>query len=315
MGGYIARRTLLTIPTLLGLSFLIFALASLAPGDPAYRRAARFAVGGDPTPEDVTMARHELRLDRPFLVQYRSWLAGALHADFGESFRGSRVWDEVRRAIPATFQLAASAFLFTLVLGIPLGVAAALLDGRWPDHVVRAASLISASIPGFFLAYVLVAVFAVHLDLLPVAGREGPASIVLPALVLAAGPTALVSRLLRSSLLEVLSEGYIATARAKGLGGTEAAISHGLPNAAIPVVTVLGGVLANLLEGAVVAEVIFAWPGLGWLAYNAITENDYPVVQATVVFAGFVFVTMNLLVDISYSIIDPRVRLGGKEMA
>jgi peptide/nickel transport system permease protein len=175
---------------------------------------------------------------------------------------------------------------------------------------MRLGALAGASIPGFFLAYLLIGVLATRLGLFPVAGRQGWSSLFLPALTLALGPTALTSRLLRSSLLEVLSEDYIRTASSKGLARPRVVFKHGLRNAAIPVVTVFGAVLGRLLEGAVIAEVIFAWPGLGQLTYEAVSQRDYPVVQGTVMLAGAAYLVINLLVDISYSYLDPRVRLG-----
>lgn len=311
MGGYATRRLLLAVPTLLGLSLLIFLLVKLAPGDPAEVVAARSAPGGEATPQQVAEVRRQLGLDRPVIVQYGRWLGGALHADLGRSYRGTGVSDMVRARLPATVQLALAAFLLSVLLGLPLGVVAAMLQGRWSDHVTRLVALVGASVPVFFFAYLLVDVFAVRLHLLPVAGRERPEAVLLPALTLAVGPTALVSRLLRSSLLDVLAEGYMETARAKGLAWARVVIGHGVRNAAIPVVTVLGGILARLLEGAVIVEVVFSWPGLGKLTFDALVERDYPVVQGVVMFAGAVFVAMNLMVDLSYSVLDPRVRLGG----
>jgi peptide/nickel transport system permease protein len=310
VGRYLARRLLIAIPTVFGLSLLVFALISLAPGDPAEELARRSAPGGEVTPEDVERARRELGLERPFLVQYGQWLKGAAQGDLGVSFaRRTPVRDEISQHLRATAELAGAAFLLTLCLALPLGTAAALRYRRLTDHLLRLFALVGASIPVFFLAYVLIGVFATRLGLLPVAGRQGLHSLVLPAVSVALLPTALVSRLLRSSLLEVLGEDYMRTARGKGLSPLHVVVVHALRNAAVPVVTVLGWIFGNLLEGAVVAEVIFAWPGLGQLTYEAIAQRDYPMVQGLVVLAGVVYVVVNLLVDLSYSILDARVRL------
>lgn len=311
MARYAARRVLLAVPALLGLSLLVFVLATLAPGDPAEVLAAKTAVGGQATEEEIALAQRELGLDRPFLVQYASWLGGAVRGDLGTSFSLNKpVSGELRQAFPATLQLAATAFLLSLLLAFPLGIVAALFHGRKWDHLLRGSSLLGASIPGFFLAYVLVFVFAVRLQLLPVAGKDGATSIILPALVVAVGPAAVVSRLLRASVLEVMGEGYITTARGKGLRDVAVVVDHAARNAAVPVVTVLGGVVAGLLEGSVIAETIFAWPGLGRLTLRALDQQDYPMVLGAVTYAAVVFVLLNLLVDLSYSVVNPRVRLG-----
>jgi len=308
---YAARRFLLAVPALLGLSFLVFVLATVAPGDPAEVLAAKTAVSGQATEEEIALAQRELKLDRPFLVQYGSWLGGAVRGDLGMSFSLNKpVTGELRQAFPATLQLAATAFLLSLLLAFPLGIIAALFHRRFLDHLLRGSSLVGASIPGFFLAYVLVFAFAVRFHLLPVAGNEGATSIILPALVVAIGPAAVVSRLLRASLLEVMGDGYIATARGKGLREIAVVVDHAVRNAAVPVVTVLGGVVAGLLEGSVIAETIFAWPGLGRLTLRALEQQDYPMVLGAVTYAAVVFVLMNLLVDLSYSVVNPRVRVG-----
>lgn len=310
-GAYVGRRLLLAVPTLLGLSFLTFLLGSLS-GDPAERIASRGLLPGEePTAAQVEAVRHELGFDRPVLVRYVEWLGDAATGDFGESLLGEfEVGDELRRAIPQTAALAVAAVVLLVVLAVPLGVIGALHHRRWPDHVIRVVALAGASVPGFFLAYLLVYVFSVRLHLLPVAGAEGLRSLVLPATVLALGPAALVSRLLRSSLLEVLGEPYIAAAQAKGLALVPTVVRHALCNAAIPVLTVVGTVFARLLEGAVVAEIVFARPGIGSLTYNAVASADYPMVQGAVLFSGVVFVVVNLLVDLSYAVVDPQVRLG-----
>lgn len=310
MGRYILRRLLIAIPTLLGLSLLIFTLVSNAPGDPAEELARRRDSRNEVSRADIERVRHEIGLDRPFVTQYVDWLGGALHGDLGTSFlRSTSVGHEIGLRVLASAQLAVTALAAILLLAVPLGLVAAMHHRKWPDHLLRLLSLAGASVPGFFLSYLLIILFATRLGLLPVAGREELASVVLPALTLAVGPTAVVSRLLRSSLLEVLSEDYMRTARSKGLGWLPAVLHHGLRNAAVPVVTYLGTVLGALLEGVVIVEVIFAWPGLGQLTVQSISGRDYPMIQGLVLFAGTVYVVMNLLVDLSYGLLDPRIRV------
>ena len=310
MGRYVIRRLVITAPTLLALSFLIFTLVSSAPGDPAEELARRLDSRNEVTPAAIEQVRHRIGLDRPFLLQYGDWLKGALHGDLGQSFvRQTSVAREIGQRVAASAELAGVAFVIILLVSVPLGVAAAMLHRHWADHVLRVLSLLGASVPGFFLSYLLIILFATRLGLLPVAGRQGFSSVLLPAFTVAVGPTAVVSHLLRSSLLEVFAEDYMRTALGKGLGQLSVVLRHALRNAAVPVVTYLGTVLGALLEGVVITEVIFAWPGLGQLLVESITGRDYPMIQGLVVFAGLVYIVMNLLVDLSYGLLDPRIRL------
>ncbi len=310
MSRYVLRRLLLAVPTLLGLSLIVFGLLHIAPGDPAEELAARRATGGQPTPAEIGEARADLGLDRPLVVQYGSYLSDAARGDLGTSFlRGTSVTHEILRRLPATAQLAVAALVLCTALGLPLGLFAAISHGRLADHVARIVSLVGASVPSYFVAYVAIGVFATRLGLVPVAGRSGASSLVLPALVLALGPTATLSRLLRSSMLEVAGEDFVRTGRAKGLPRRRVLAVHMLRNAALPTVTELGSVFGHLLTGAVIVEFIFAWPGLGRLTLEAVTQRDYPMIQGVILFAGAVFVLLNLLVDLTYPLIDPRVRL------
>jgi peptide/nickel transport system permease protein len=309
VGRYIGRRLLVAIPTLFALSFFIFVLVSAAPGDPAEEGARRLE-GAGVTPEVVERFRHELHLDRPFLTQYGYWLKDLATGDLGRSFSKRRpVTEIIKERISGTLQLTGAALAIVIVVSIPLGMLAALFYRRWPDHLLRVFALIFASMPGYFFAYLLIILLVTRLKLLPVAGRQGFESIIMPAFVVAAGPTAVISRLLRSSLLEVFGEDYIRTARSKGLGATLVVMRHGLRNAAIPIVTLLGGLIGALLEGVVITEFIFAWPGLGQLTFEAISQRDYPMIQAVVMLAGAIYIVVNLLVDISYGVLDPRIRL------
>ncbi len=312
MGRYVARRLLVAVPTLLGLSLLIFILISLAPGDPAEELTRQRFGSVEPTETDVARTRAELGLDRPAVEQYVSWLGGAITGDLGTGFnRGIAVSTEIWQAFRITLGLAILAVVLVMAVAIPLGIAAAMLHNRWPDHVLRFLTLVGASVPGFFLAYVLIYLFSVRLGWLPVAGRGGLDHMLLPAVTLAVVPTAIVSRLLRSSLLETFGENYVRAARAKGLSATAVVVRHGLRNGAIPVVTYLGTLLAGLLDGVLIAEFIFAWPGLGRLTLESIGARDYPMVQGIVLFGGALYVILNLAVDLSYRLLDPRIRLEG----
>jgi peptide/nickel transport system permease protein len=286
-------------------------LEALAPGDPAEQFARLHSTSGQVTPTDIASARHILGLDRPFVTQYVSWVGDAIHGDFGQSFTLEKpVASDIAGHFVATAELAAVAMGLTVVTAVPLGMLAAVRRGTWLDHVLRVGSLLVASFPGFFLAYLLIEVFATRLHLLPVAGRSTP-GLVLPAVTLAAGGIATASRLLRASLLEVMGEDYIRTARAKGLTVFQTVRRHALPGASLPVITVFGTLLGYLLAGSVIVETIFAWPGLGQLFEQAVTQRDYPTIEGLVALAGTVFLLLNLAVDLVYRRLDPRVRLAG----
>ena len=313
MARYAGRRLLVAVPTLLALSFLIFTLVSAAPGDPAEELARRLAGSEQPTNEEIESARRELHLDRPFLTQYGLWLKGFTTGDLGLSFSKKRpVTQVIGERVRGTAELASAAFLLIVVVSIPLGTLAAFFHRRWPDQLLRLGALVGASMPSYFFAYLLIIWLVTKARLLPVGGRGGLDSMVMPAVVLAVLPTAIVSRLLRSSLLEAFGEDYIRTARGKGLSEARVVVRHALRNAAIPVVTYLGTVLGYLLEGVIIAEFVFSWPGLGSLMFEAISQRDYPMIQAMVLLAGASYILINLLVDISYGALDPRVRLEGQ---
>lgn len=310
MARYAARRLVGAVPTLLLLSFLIFTLVSAAPGDPAEELARRLAGSEEPRPQDIEAARRELNLHRPFFTQYGMWLKGFTTGDLGLSFSKKRpVMQVIGERVRATAELTSAGFVLILVLAIPLGTVAAVFHRRWPDQLLRICALVGASMPGFFFAYLLIIWLVTRARLLPVGGRSGLDSLIMPAVVVAVLPAAIVSRLLRSSLLEVFGEDYIRTARSKGVSEFFVVARHALRNAAIPVVTYLGTVLGYLLEGVIITEFVFAWPGLGSLMFEAISQRDYPMIQAMVLLAGASYIFINLLVDISYGFLDPRVRL------
>jgi len=310
--AYAIRRSLLIIPTLLGISFLTFLLATVAPGNPADTLIRRLE-SRPPLPGELRAMEEELGLDRPFVVQYVSWVGDAATGDLGTSFatRGPVV-EELMRRIPFTLQLAVPAAILALLMALPVGVFCALRPNRLADQIVRVVSLASASLPSFWLALMLILVFAVHLSLVPVAGRGGLNTFVLPVLTLALEPAAVLARFTRSNMLQTLGEDYVRTARSKGLSEWVVVGSHAMRNAIIPAVTYFGSRLAGLVTGAVIVETIFVWPGIGRLAVDAVGERDYPMLQGIVLFVGVTFAVLNLLVDLSYGLIDPRIRLQRK---
>ncbi len=311
MRAYALRRLALLVPTLLGISLLAFALANLTPGDPAETYLRR-VLDQQPTPAQVAEAREELGLNRPFAVQYLDWVGHAVRGDLGVSYSTRRpVAEEIGHRIPFTLELALPAALLALAIAVPVGLISAVYRNRLPDQVVRVCSLAGASVPSFWLALLLIDLFAVKFSLLPVAGRQGPTSTFLPIFALALTPAAVLARFARSAMLETLGEDYVRTARAKGLPGWLVVGRHALRNSLIPVITAFGTILGHLLVGAVVIESIFIWPGLGKLAIDAILQRDYPMIQGLVLYSGATFVALNLLIDLSYTLLDPRIRLGG----
>lgn len=309
MTGYIARRVGYLVPTWLGIVFLAVVLGSLAPGDPAHDFFVR-TQGREPTAEELAETRRRFGLDKPLLSRYVEWVGDALQGDLGDSFStGRSVATEVASRFPATLQLALAGTGTALVIGMPIGVLAAMRRNSLWDHLTRASAMIGASVPSFALSLLLIIVFSVKLDLLPAIGRGGLDHLILPAIALGLGEAGVVARLLRSSLLEVLGEQYITTAHAKGLSNWRVIVSHGMRNALTTVVTHMGLLFSFLLSYSAIVEIIFVWPGIGRLAVDAIAERDYAVIQGFVVFAGTVVMLINLLVDLLYVWLDPRVDL------
>lgn len=310
MKGYLLRRLAYLVPVLLGISLLSFGLGRLAPGDPARDVLAR-TTGRQPTHREVVQERHRLGLDRPLPTQYVSWLGRAVHGDLGISYTtGEPVARAIGQTLPRTLELAGAALLLAVGVGVPLGVVAVARRRTWIDHLVRVLALTAASIPAFWLGYLLILLFAVRLHVLPSFGVGGLRHLVLPAVTLALFDLAMLARLARAAMLETLGEDYIRTARAKGLGENRVLIRHVLRTALMPLVTWIGITLGYLLGYSVVVETVFAWPGLGYAAVQAIQARDYPFVQAFALLMGIVFVALNLLVDLVYPWIDPRIRLG-----
>lgn len=314
--AYVVRRVALLIPTLLGVTLLAFFLATVAPGDPGEEFARRINAR-EPTPAEVAEVKKELGLDRPLRTQFVTWIADVARGDLGTSFSSRRpVTTEIVDRIPRTLELAIPATLLSLALAVPLGTLMALYRNRLADQCGRVLSLAGASMPSFWLALLLILGFAVHWDLLPVAGRDaGSVARILPIITLTLGPTAVLARFTRSSMLEVLGTDYVRTAKAKGLRRWRVVGSHALRNALIPIVTAFGNRVGDLLGGAVIVETIFVWPGMGRLMADAAGQRDYPVIQGIVLVSGAFVMLVNLLVDLSYSLIDARVRVGRRPVA
>ena len=307
MRAWLLTRLLSAAWVVLGVASLVFLLIHLVPGDPV-----EMMLGESAAAADRQALRETLGLDRPLLAQWLGFLGGALRGDLGLSLYSQQpVAALLLERLPATVELAAAALLVTLLVALPLGVLAALRRGSGWDTGAMGFSLLGVSIPNFWLGPLLVLLFSLWLGWLPVSGRDGPASVILPALTLGTGLAAVLSRMVRSSLLEVLGEDFIRTARAKGLAPLTVTLRHGLGNALLPVLTLLGLQLGALLGGAVVTETVFNWPGIGLLTIEAIQRRDYPVVQGCVLLIALGYVAVNLLTDLLYARADPRVRLGG----
>ncbi|MBI3107265.1 MAG: ABC transporter permease [Candidatus Rokubacteria bacterium] len=307
--AYLIRRLAQSILLLVGVTLVAFALLHLTPGDPA-----EMVLGENATPEQVAALRTRLGLDRPYPEQYVLYVGRLLRGDLGDSLFAQRpVLAYVLERMPATGRLALAAVALALLVGIPLGMLAAVRRESSLDYAARGLSLLAQSIPGMWLGLMLITVFAVWLRLLPAIGAETTWHLALPAVTLASYIVGLVVRLTRSSVLDVLFEDYVRTARAKGLAESAVLLRHVLRNALVPVVTVLGLQLGALLGGAVITEAVFAWPGLGSLVLQAISQRDYPVVQAVVLLSALTFVVINFVVDLLNLWLNPRLRLEGGE--
>jgi len=304
MGTYLVRRLLLTVPVLLGVTFIIFAMVRMIPGDPA-----QVIAGEQATRETVETVRRSLGLDRPLLLQYVHFLGDLVRGDMGRSTRSLRpVAQELADRFPNTIELTLAGMLVASLIGVVAGVVSATRQNRWPDTLSMVVALAGVSMPVFWLGLMLILLFSVKLGWLPPVGRGSWAQLILPALTLGAASAAILARMTRSSLLEVLRQDFITTARAKGLAQRAVIYKHALKNAMIPVVTVMGLQFGTLLSGAVLTETVFAWPGLGRLIVESILARDYPVVQGAVLLAALSFVFVNLVVDLLYSVLDPRIR-------
>ncbi|MBA2775585.1 MAG: ABC transporter permease [Chloroflexia bacterium] len=309
MVQFVLRRLLYLVPVWIGISLVAFLLANLAPGDPA-RLALQRALGRQPTGAETAAAREQMGLNDSPPVQYLNWLGNALTGDLGLSYRtGKPVLESLVERFPTTLQIAGGGLLLAIAIAIPLGVLAAVYRRGPIDHLSRVVALLGASMPSYWVAYLLILLFSVRLGMLPVAGSQTWQHAVMPALTLGIGGSASLMRLTRSEMLETLGQDYIRTARAKGLHSRTLLVRHALRNTMIPISTVLGMRFAGMLGGAVIVETIFSWPGIGKLVVDAIFDRDYPMIQGFVIFMGTAFLLINLIVDIGYGLIDPRIRL------
>lgn len=304
MARYLVRRLLLTIPVLLGVATLVFALIHLVPGDPA-----QAMLGEGASQEEVERLRRSLGLDRPLPAQYVAFLSGLVRGDLGTSFRyNTPVTEQIAARLGNTAVLACAAMGVAILFAIPLGIIAAVFRGRAPDHAAMTLALVGISMPNFWLGPLLAILFAVSLGWLPVSGSGSAAHLVLPAVTLGAALSAILARMTRASLLEELRELYVLAARARGLSGARAVLRHAFRNSLIPVVTIIGLQFGAVLTGTIITETIFAWPGLGRLLIQAINFRDYPLVQGCILFISVTYVMMNLLTDLTYGLLDPRIR-------
>ena len=312
MFAYVVRRILATVPVMAVVALFVFALLHLSPGDPA-----AIIAGDTATVADIARIHRALGLDEPLYVQFASWVWHLLHGDLGMSiFTNLPVSTLIMQRVEPTVTLAVSTIFVSVLTAIPMGVLAASKAGSWIDRVVMIFSVLGFSVPVFVIAYVLIYVFAVRTDLLPVQGFVGIARgwwpflshLIMPTVALSMVFTALIARMTRASMLEVLAQDYIRTAKAKGLSSDQVLIGHALKNAAVPIVTVIGIGIALLITGVVVTETVFAIPGLGRLTVDAILRRDYPLIQGIILVFSAAYVLVNLLIDLSYTFFDPRIR-------
>jgi ABC-type dipeptide/oligopeptide/nickel transport system permease component len=305
MWRFLVRRLLLTIPVLLGVSTLVFALIHLVPGDPA-----QLMLGEGSTPQDVEQLRERLGLNRPLLVQYGDFMAGLARGDLGVSMRTQEpVMGELLARVPATAELALAAMAVALTLAIPLGIAAAVWRDTWIDHAAMTLALAGVSLPNFWLGPLMAIVFAVELGWLPVSGRGTWLHLVLPAITLGTGLAAILARMTRASLLDELREVYVLAAVARGASRARVVLGHAFRNSLIPIVTILGLQFGAVLTGSVITETIFAWPGVGRLLIQSIGARDYPLVQGCILLIAVTYTAMNVVTDLLYGLLDPRIRL------
>ncbi|MBV9734890.1 MAG: ABC transporter permease [Acidisphaera sp.] len=312
MLAYIVRRVLATIPVMAVVAMFVFSLLYIAPGDPA-----AIIAGDQATPADIVRIHAQLGLDRPFLVRFADWFWHVLNGDLGTSiFTNLPVTHLIAQRVEPTVSLMLLTMVLSIVIAVPMGVLAAWKQGSWIDRLIMVNAVIGFSVPVFVIGYVLAYIFALQLDWLPVQGFTSIShgfwpflkSLILPAVTLGGIYIALIARITRATMLEVLSQDYVRTAKSKGVGQYAVLFLHALKNAAVPIVTVIGLGVALLIGGAVVTETVFAIPGLGRLTVDAILRRDYPVIQGVVLLFSFAYVLVNLLVDLSYTFFDPRIR-------
>ena len=304
MSQFLLRRLVLTIPVLLGVATLVFALIHLVPGDPV-----QAMLGESASPQEMAQLRTRLGLDRPLLVQYVDFMKGAVSGNLGTSLRtGQPVTRAIAERLPATFELALAAMIVSVMVAIPLGILAAVRAGTLVDQAATALALAGISMPSFWLGPLLAIIFSVWLGWFPVAGRGTLANLSTICGSLCAPLAATIARMTRASVIEELRELYVLAARARGVSWTRAVVRHAFRNSLVPVVTVIGLQLGSVLTGAVITETIFAWPGVGRLLIQSINFRDYPAVQGCILLIAVTYVSTNLLVDVAYGFLDPRIR-------
>jgi peptide/nickel transport system permease protein len=301
---YIVKRILITIPVLLGVTFIIFTMMFFTPGDPAQLILGDFA-----TQEEVNALRAEMGLDDPFFIQYFRYLSGIFRGDLGNSFTTSLpVLTEIQSRLPVTIKISIFCMIFAMAIGIPFGIFSAIRQYSFFDNIAMVLALLGISMPNFWLALILILFFSVSLGLLPASGLYGALYYIMPVISISAASVATITRMTRSSMLEVVRQDYIRTARAKGKSETSIIFKHALKNALIPIITVIGIQFASALSGAVVNEQIFAIPGLGKLMVDAIKARNYPIIRGGVLIIAFMFSFLNLFIDLLYAFVDPRIR-------
>ncbi len=306
MLSYTVKRLAQTVFVLLGISLITFVLLQIVPGDPVALMLEKRA-----DPETIAKVRHELGLDLPYYVQYLNFLKGAVHLDFGTSYFTKEVVSvALIRCFKVTVKLACMSFVFAAIIGIPCGIFAAVKRGRGIDTVVMVLAIIGVSAPAFWVAIILQIVFGLKLNILPISGFDTAAAYILPSVALGARYAGNMARITRTSMLEVLNQDYIRTAKAKGASKWSVILKHALKNAMIPIVTLVGTDFGYMLTGSMLIEKVFSIPGIGKLAVDAMSNRDLPLLEGTVMYIAFVFVVVNLLVDISYAFLDPRIRYG-----
>jgi peptide/nickel transport system permease protein len=302
----LARRLTIAVPVLFGVTILVFGILHLIPGDPAQI----LLFGSRPTPQQIAQLRAQLGLDQPLPVQYLLYLGRLAHGDLGQSFITNRpVAEEIATRLPDTLQLTFAAMLVAVLIGMPVGIVGGVRPGSWADRLGSGFAVLGVAVPYFWFALILVLIFAVNLRLLPSLGEGSWNSLILPAVSLGWGLSAIIARLLRNNLVEIYRQPYMQVARAKGLSERMIMYRHALKNAMIPVVTILGLQFGNVLSGAVVVEVIFGRPGIGSYLVQAIQAKDIPAVQSIVLLIAVVYILINLVVDLVYGLLDPRIRL------
>ncbi|NOH15509.1 nickel ABC transporter permease [Clostridium cochlearium] len=309
---YLCKKLIHSIIILIGVSFIAFILGVLAPGDPALQILNKDGIN-QPTKKEIYALREDMGLNAPIVTQYTTWAKKAIKCDLGKSYITDQpVFDELIKRIPITFLISIFAVTIAVLFGIPLGVIMAVKNNSFIDNLGRIIALTFISIPGFWFSFILITIFSEKLKLLPTNGIDGLKSLIMPSFILASGNIGVIMRLTRATVLKELNKNYIITAESKGLSYKTIVIKHALLNSLLPVITLIGNYFAGILGGTAVIETIFAIPGMGSFAIEGIFNRDYPVIQGYVLFTGLIYIIFNLIVDLSYLVLNPKIRLGGE---